>query len=304
MRLANISIVLVLLLAAATRFHDLGAQSLWNDEGSSYVQSTRSFTEIAENAAADIHPPGYYWLLKVWRGVAGESEWALRFPSALASVLSVALVHRLATTLYPFRRGYGALAGTVAALLVTLNTFQIYYAQEARMYALLGLWSVASMVALARLFYRPTTGNAVLLGVLNALGLWTQYAFPLVMLAQGAVALIALAALRTRRTLTAYVGGNLFALALFAPLLPTALRQVTTWPNTGAGVPAAEALRAVLDWLAFGMTYAESNTAWLSIVLLLVLSGYVMRASVMPTGCKIGIRAGGRCCRCYGSSFR
>ncbi|MEL6272636.1 MAG: hypothetical protein AAFR22_22715, partial [Chloroflexota bacterium] len=76
-------IVLILLVAAGLRFHDLGVQSLWNDEGSSYVQATRSFADIATNAAADIHPPGYYWALRMWRGLVGESEFALRYLSAL-----------------------------------------------------------------------------------------------------------------------------------------------------------------------------------------------------------------------------
>ena len=274
MRLWNIIIVLILLLAAGLRFHNLEVQSLWNDEGSSYVQATRSFTQIATNAAADIHPPGYYWLLKLWRTAAGDTEFALRFPSALASLLTVAVVHAIGTTLYPQQRRYGLLTGTVAALLVALNTFSLYYAQEARMYALLALWAALSLWALARLLYRPTLPNALLLGVFNALGLWTQYAFPLVMLAQGAIALVALAALpRKPRLLATYTGGNLLALLLFAPLLPTALRQVTTWPNTGAGAGVAESLGAVVSWLTFGITHAQTNTSWVALALILALLG-------------------------------
>src|SRR5688500_10570992 len=74
--LSPLLIVFILLLAAALRFHLLGAQSFWNDEGNSYVQATRSFADIAANAARDIHPPGYYWLLAAWRSVAGDSEFA------------------------------------------------------------------------------------------------------------------------------------------------------------------------------------------------------------------------------------
>lgn len=53
----------VLLLAMGLRWHLLGEQSLWHDEGNSYVQATRTPGEIAFHAARDIHPPGYYWLL-------------------------------------------------------------------------------------------------------------------------------------------------------------------------------------------------------------------------------------------------
>src|SRR5688500_3459356 len=129
LKLSPLLIVFILLLAAALRFHLLGAQSLWNDEGNSYVQATRSFADIAANAARDIHPPGYYWLLAAWRSVSGDSEFALRALSAFASIVTVAF------TYYLGRRLYGAGAGLLAALLVALNSFSIYYAQEARMYA-------------------------------------------------------------------------------------------------------------------------------------------------------------------------
>ena len=60
LRIAGLVAVLaVLLLASGIRFHLLGEQSLWSDEGNSYVQATRSFKAIADHASRDIHPPGY-----------------------------------------------------------------------------------------------------------------------------------------------------------------------------------------------------------------------------------------------------
>ena len=72
-----------IVLAAGLRFHLLGAQSLWNDEGSSYAMTQRVLPDILANTAADIHPPGYYILLAGWVQVAGTSEFALRAFSAL-----------------------------------------------------------------------------------------------------------------------------------------------------------------------------------------------------------------------------
>ena len=173
--------LLILLLAAGLRFHNLGVQSFWNDEGNSYVQATRSFAEIAATAARDIHPPGYYWLLAIWRVLVGESEFALRALSAFASVISVAFAYAVG------RRLYGGLAGLTAALLTAINTFSLYYAQETRMYALLALWGAAGFWALIRFCERPTGRRALVLGVINAAGLWTQYAYPFLMLAQGVI---------------------------------------------------------------------------------------------------------------------
>src|SRR3954465_7896565 len=112
-----LAILLILLLASALRFHLLGAQSFWNDEGSSYVQAMRSFSDIATNAGLDIHPPGYYWLLGGWRLLSGTSEFALRLLSTFASLLSIAFAYVLG------KRLFGWTAAITAAILIALNTF-------------------------------------------------------------------------------------------------------------------------------------------------------------------------------------
>ncbi|MCS7072655.1 MAG: glycosyltransferase family 39 protein, partial [Anaerolinea sp.] len=151
-----LALVALLIAAFGLRTHAIGAQSFWNDEGNSYVQSLRTLPEIAIHAGRDIHPPGYYWLLAIWRVLTGQTEIAYRLFSALASLLTVALI-------YPIGRHIGGRAvGLLAALLSALNTFQIYYAQEARMYALLGLWSAASTLTLLRLIACPTTRRALI----------------------------------------------------------------------------------------------------------------------------------------------
>jgi hypothetical protein len=237
-------VLLALLIAAALRLNSLGAQSLWYDEGSSYVQSTRTLIEIADHAARDIHPPGYYWLLAGWRALTGETEFALRSLSAFASILSAALTYAIG------RRLLGKMGGALALLFAALNTFSIYYAQEARMYALLTLWSAGSLYALIRLIEHPTKRMIVILGLLNAAGLWTHYAFPFFMLAQGAVVMLG----AKPRAWRAFAWANLLALGLFAPWMPTALHQLTTWGQVRASVPLAESLLTLLRWLAFGMS--------------------------------------------------
>ncbi|MBI4631063.1 MAG: hypothetical protein HY740_04980, partial [Chloroflexi bacterium] len=86
MRISNlqslISITLILLLATFLRFYRIDAQSLWHDEGNSYQMTLKSADRIIGDAAADIHPPLYYFLLTAWRTVAGKSEFALRGLSA------------------------------------------------------------------------------------------------------------------------------------------------------------------------------------------------------------------------------
>lgn len=294
----------LLLLSFSLRFHLLGAQSFWNDEGNSYVQALRPLTEIPFHAARDIHPPGYYWLLHLWRLAAGDTEFGLRSLSAFASVLTVAF------TLSLGRRLYGPLAGLAAALFVALNTFQIHYAQEARMYALLALWGVAGLWALVGLIQqqnvqrmgathesplrqRATIRWALALALINAAGLWTQYAYPFVMLAQGGVFVVWLVEClvgarrvvpgyaqdsRTQHAaplqiLGVYILANLLTILLYLPWLPNALTSVTTWPSTGQPVPLNEALSMILGWFTLGMTARVIDPSWVAVGLLLVLLG-------------------------------
>jgi len=253
----TIAALLIVLLAYGVRVHQLGTQSLWNDEGSAYAQATRPLDAIAQNAAADIHPPLYYWALHVWRALSGDSEWALRALSALASTLIVALVYRIG------QRLYSAPVGLMAALFVALNTFQIYYAQEARMYALLALWAAASLWALIALTLndspRARTRAAVALALFNAAGLWTQYVYPALILAQGVLFVLwMLARARNRQafvpTLARYVVANVVTIALFAAWIPTAWAQLTTWPNTGEPPLLGEQLAVMGSYLTLGIS--------------------------------------------------
>ena len=154
-RLSRLDLILLLLIlgvAAFLRFYQLDNSSLWHDEGNTWALVQRGYAEIARDAAADIHPPGYYWLLKLWTSIFGVSAYAIRSLSALAGLLLVAVIYAIGRTVSaeepdgtPSPLPYFAL---LAAWVAALNPFQIYYSQEARMYALLALESAGLFWAL------------------------------------------------------------------------------------------------------------------------------------------------------------
>ncbi len=274
-RIAPVAVALVLLLAAALRFHALEAQSLWNDEGNSLRLAERGVRDLIDAAGRDIHPPGYYLLLKAWIAGAGTSEFALRAPSALQGLATVALAYALG------RRLFAQAAGIIAALLVALSPLAVYYSQEARMYAQLALLATASMwifvlgLDRARATPRRAWPWIVALGLCNAAGMYTQYAFAFTLAAQG-IWLLAWATWRrfdapARRALAGYAAAGLLALALFLPWLPTAWDQVTGWPRTGADLAPGEQLRTVLTWIAYGNTAGVLAPRWLAVPLILAL---------------------------------
>jgi len=134
-----IILTLIFLLALALRLYWLDAQSLWNDEGTSVALAGRDLITITRNAAHDIHPPLYYYLLHFWTILLGASEFAVRSLSAMTGTLLVALTFLLG------RRLFSAEVGLVAALLSAVSPFQVYYSQETRMYILAALLGALSM---------------------------------------------------------------------------------------------------------------------------------------------------------------
>jgi mannosyltransferase len=271
--------LLVILIAFAVRFHHLGTQSLWNDEGNSLRLAQRGLSDLIDAAGRDIHPPGYYVALKGWIALAGQSEFSLRALSALAGVLTAAVTVALGRALF------SRAAGIMAGLLVALSPFAVYYSQETRMYAPLGLLTAASMwvfiVWLGHvsrrgvLQYPPTKrplpgGRLLALVLINAAGLYTQYSFPFTMIAEGVLFALwmawaaRLSSAALRRALTGYALANLSTLVLFLPWLPTAWDQVTHWPRTGVDLALAEQLRTVSGWITYGNT--AGDVAWLRFI--------------------------------------
>jgi len=255
-------LLLILLLAMGLRFYRLDAQSFWNDEGNAAAAAQRTIPLVLRAAAGDIHPPGYYLLLHFWHGLVGRSEFALRSLSVLCSVLTVALTYRLG------RRLAGSGVGLGGALLAALSPLAIYYAQEARMYALLGLLAVASTDALCGLFHVRSPKSALLAYVLtSAAGMYTHYAFPFVLVVHN---LLFAGWWLTRgrrgagrwRRLLSWAGVQAAIGLLFLPWLPTALRAVTTWPSAGRGYELGPALRDVFRVLTVGTTLELDAARW------------------------------------------
>lgn len=270
-----------LLLAMVLRFPGLAAQSFWADEGNSVALAHASLAEIAARTAYDIHPPLYYWLLHGWIRLTGDSEVALRSLSAYADIVLIAITYRLAERLFNRR------AACVAAFAAAVSPFQVYYAQEARMYALLALlggwtaWTAveaATCIRLARSVRLFCWYWLALYLVSATLGLYTHYAFPAVW---GAVVLAGWVYLWTHRHTGSprwwsmgWLLCQLVPLVLYLPWLPTAIRQLTTWPAP-ATVLSGHVLATIWNTLIAGPIGAQIPTSWSVVFVLLAGVGVV-----------------------------
>ncbi|NPV65839.1 MAG: phospholipid carrier-dependent glycosyltransferase [Anaerolineae bacterium] len=182
-------LVAVLLLAAFARLYHLMQQGIWLDEGYTHYVMTRLGPLGA--ALDDMHPPLYYYTLGGWMAVTGDSLLAMRYFSALCSVLTVPLVYLLARRMAPAgavlpRRQIALLA----ALLFALSDPDIAMAQEVRNYAFHKLILVISVLAYARWVTRPTRGRRIAWIAANSANLYTFYLGGLLLVAEGLHALL------------------------------------------------------------------------------------------------------------------
>ncbi len=278
-----------ILLSAALRFYQLGKQSLWSDEGNSLALAQAGFAEIAARTALDIHPPFYYWLLKIWLTLFDNSEFAARSLSAMLGVLLTAIIYRLGA------RFLGPKAGAAAAFMAAISPFQVYYAQEARMYMLLATVSGFLFLVSSFLFrqtqnpkpetqnpkpetqnpkpetqnpkpetrnLKPETQNLKLAYVAAAtLGLYTHYAFPVVLAIINLAAIVAL--WKNKRQLWRWLALQLIPLALYLPWLPIAWRQLTTWPSLVVEASPEQIALTLLRQLSLGPSGAAISNWWL-----------------------------------------
>lgn len=119
-------------LGVVIRMTTLSYHSLWLDEAFSVLSvQAHAAAEIWSPGIDPIHPPLFYLILQRSLALVGVSEFGARLPSALASVANIGLIWWLGQRVFP-HRGVGA----IAAALLAVAPIDLWYAQEARMYAL------------------------------------------------------------------------------------------------------------------------------------------------------------------------
>jgi mannosyltransferase len=193
------------------RFATLDRQSFWLDELVTVSLVRKSFGDMVHAIPhSEATPYLYYILAWPWSRLFGSGEVGLRSLSALAGTATVVAAYGAGASLVSRR------VGLIAAALVAVNPFLLWYSQEARAYALVtlfvsvGLWFFGRALAGDR---RALAGWALVSG----LALATHY-FAVFVVAPEAVWLLARARDR-RRAVTAVLLPTLVLLAELPLLL-------------------------------------------------------------------------------------
>ena len=218
------------LIGAILRFFNLGFNSLWLDEASTYTFAKMSIPEIWQaTAAGEFNPPLFYWIEHIML-FFGNNEVVLRFVPALLGVLTIPLVY------YVGKEFADRNVGIIAATICTFSPFLIQYSQEARAYSM-GLFFIAfAMIFFLKAIKSDNLTHWVLFGLMSALAFWSHF-YTLVII--GTLFLYALAVkipevMKDIRAFKPIVGaGAVFAIVS----LPLLLATIQLFAKRTAGGP-------------------------------------------------------------------
>ena len=224
----------ITILGAVLRFYQLGFNSLWLDEAVSYtITNTESLSAVWTGAFNDHHAPLFFiieWIIHF----ISTSEFWLRVPSALAGTVTIPVIYFLGKELSNEN------VGLVAALLLAVSPYHIYYSQEARMYAFVVLFVTLAYY----LFFKASRSSDgrywVLMWLSCAAAFYTHFYTGFVIIPL----VIGYFLLRDIKNINWFAGGALAAFLLVLPILSSFLNQsgyfigkVVTWGLNAVAIP-------------------------------------------------------------------
>lgn len=176
----KLSFLGIFVVALILRVYGLFAYDLWFDEIGTNLFSHQSIHKMAElshvapfsifqsRLTNDSHSFLYYQLIYFFSDIFGDGK-VLRLLSVVFSLLTLGVFYRVARMLLSARASFYAL------VILALNPFHIWYAQEARVYALAGFVSLVMMYAFLTAVRDNRWWQWLAFGVSGAAALMTSY---------------------------------------------------------------------------------------------------------------------------------
>lgn len=263
-------------------------QSLWRDEVDAIRFSSWRLQDMIAGLTQKGHNgPLFFLLLRPWRHLSGDSEFALRYPSAWLGVLLVPLGFVLARHL-----GFSRRVGLLLSLLLATSPYLVWYGQEAKMYTLL-----TALVILAVITYlKALTGAGrywwVIFVLLTSLTFYLHILSPLMLIVYGFIAMLYQVYWREQwRAWSASMA------CLTLPYLPLLFWQVSFLVD-GAGrghpfYPLAKEFSILLQLYSGGLFRFVGFTASLLFIFLFLCGLFLINRPLAPDWPGVlGIRAG------------
>ncbi len=123
-------LVVALIVGLVLRMKDIFQRDFWYDEAFTGIAVRESFSGLLSMIRQDVHPPLYYFSLKIFAGFFDYSVFGIRFWSLLFGAASIVAVFYLSKKLF------GARAAVFASFVTAVSPFAVQYSAEGRMYAM------------------------------------------------------------------------------------------------------------------------------------------------------------------------
>ena len=165
-------LLIIIVAGALFRFNHLGSESIWLDEGYALVEADQPTVLGVLDAVygpPEGTPPLYFVVLHLWMKHVGNTEFLLRLPSVIFSIISIFIIFLIG------RKLYDAKTGLITALLMSLSLIQILYSQEARPYGLFVMLVLLSTLFFIDFARKGKAKDQVIYLIFTILMLYTHY---------------------------------------------------------------------------------------------------------------------------------
>lgn len=157
---------LIMALGITVRLIHLGTQSFWWDEVYSANLASKSLIKVVSCFGQT--PTLYHVVLHFWR-ILGHSDTFFRLLSVAFGIAAIPVIYALGKELFDARHGL------LSAFLLAVSPFHLWYSQETRMYAMLILVSLASVLFFIRFLHQRGRWSGPWWILTTALAIYTHY---------------------------------------------------------------------------------------------------------------------------------
>lgn len=239
--------------------------SIWFDESYSAYLVRGDFGQIWHETSMDVHPPFFYFALKMWSLLFGTSDIAMRFMSIFFGLIAIVFIYQL------LKRYFGVKPASVATLAVSISPMFIRYAQEMRMYTMvLAIVFIATYVLSLALEHKEKKHYWIIYAILVSTGMWTHYFSAFVWIAHLVIIINHFGGIKKlfkdKKTLKTIILTYVLAVALYLPWIPSFFNQIKT-VQSGFWIPPIS-LNTPADFLGNTLFFKDAAdvTSWIAIL--------------------------------------
>jgi len=211
-----------------------------------------------------VHPPFFYFALKMWSSIFGTSDVAMRFMSIFFGLVAIVFIFHL------LKKWFGIKTASIATMVAAISPMLIRYGQEMRMYTM-----VLAIVFAATYFLSLALENGakkegrkywVIYAILMAVGMWTHY-FSAFMWISQLVAIIVFFGgpkkiFKDKKLFKTILYTYIVAVILYLPWIPSFINQAKTVQN-GFWIPEMS-FEGAADFVSSALFFnkAQEVTSW------------------------------------------